>query len=212
MTEPTSVYLYYDAHDVLVYVGITSRGIGRNREHNTSKSWWKHVARQTVEHFPDRASAHAREVDLISRFTPPFNVQHNPSHVQMREAYEAMLAQSLGDLDPVDLVRALGKSLPLVLFEQNDNEYVYRTQVEHSAVAARLTPTGAKQAKVIIGDGPVGHIKKVESRGPLALIHAVIRRGTSAELAEADLKVITGKPITFQLRRIRLASELRLAS
>ena len=33
IVTPTSVYLYYDQHDILIYVGITSRGVRRNIEH-----------------------------------------------------------------------------------------------------------------------------------------------------------------------------------
>jgi len=31
---PTSLYRYYDKYNVLLYVGITSRGLKRNREHS----------------------------------------------------------------------------------------------------------------------------------------------------------------------------------
>lgn len=200
---PTSVYLYFDAHQVLIYVGITSRGVGRNREHNTSKEWWSYVVRQEVEHYPSRELAHAREIALIRKFTPPFNVQHNPSHSEMRDAYEAVAAQSL-DLDPLDLVRRLGKSIPLVTVEQNGNEYVFRTKVEHSAIAARLFLPQAKASKVNIGEIRVGQIRSIDPRGPFCLIRATVRAGCDARAAAADLNIITGKPITFQVRRVRL--------
>lgn len=206
MSQPTSmsVYRYYDAHDVLVYVGITSRGIGRNREHNGSKSWWKYVTRQEVEHFPDRMAAHAREVDLIRQFSPPFNVQHNPSHIEMRAAYGAMVARSVGS-DPLTVVRLLGKSLPLVQWDQDRNFYVFRTEVEHSS-AARLLTCVANQSKVVLGSQRVGHVQKVEICGPFALIHSIIRSGCRMERPVADIKVITAKPIMFRLHRIRLVT------
>lgn len=89
---PTSVYLYYDCHKILIYVGITQTGIARNRQHNRDKAWWPHVANQIVEHYDSREEAHAREVALISKFRPPFNQQHNPDHQQLRAAYTAAMA------------------------------------------------------------------------------------------------------------------------
>lgn len=207
---PTSVYLYYDANDVLVYVGITSRGVNRNREHNTSKAWWKYVVRQEVEHFPNREAAHAREIELIDRFTPPFNIQHNRAHAEMRAAYEYVAAQSLQS-DPLDLVQSLGKSLPLATLRSDGNMHVFRTQAEHSVIATRLGRREAKQAKVIVGQERVGHIRKVDIQGPFALIHTTIRSGCSTVGASADLSIITGKEIGFQVRRVRLALPLSRA-
>lgn len=84
---PTSVYLYYDEHDFLVYVGITSRGMKRQREHNDTKTWWKYVARQEVEHHPSRPAAEDRERYLIQRHRPPFNTVHNPDHKASKASY-----------------------------------------------------------------------------------------------------------------------------
>lgn len=90
---PTSVYRYYDATGVLLYVGITSRATTRQREHNADKEWWPYVARQQVEHFPSRQAAHDHEKALIRKFHPPFNRQHNPDHEAIRTLY---LASGLG--------------------------------------------------------------------------------------------------------------------
>lgn len=84
--QTTSLYRYYDRAGVLLYAGITSRGAGRNMEH-TSKPWWRYVTRQTVEHAPDRETALRLERNLISKYRPPFNKQHNPHHELMRRAY-----------------------------------------------------------------------------------------------------------------------------
>lgn len=92
---PTSVYLYYDKNDVLLYVGITSRATKRQQEHNTDKEWWQYVAKQAIEHFASRPEALARESELIRQFRPPFNKQQNPDHEAMREMYMAYRA---GDL------------------------------------------------------------------------------------------------------------------
>lgn len=89
--EPTSVYKYFDKAGILIYVGITGSGALRNRQHNESKEWWKFVRRQQVEHFKSRALAHEREVQLIERFKPPFNKQHNKDHAASRRFYLDMV-------------------------------------------------------------------------------------------------------------------------
>jgi hypothetical protein len=72
---------------MLLYVGITSRGQSRNREHNQSKDWWRFVTTQSVEHHPSRPEALRRERALIRQFRPPFNTVHNPDHAATRQAY-----------------------------------------------------------------------------------------------------------------------------
>lgn len=86
-SEGTSVYTYFDEHGVLLYVGITKRRTQRQTEHNGSKAWWKYVVRQEVDHYPTRERAARVEKALIKEFRPPFNIQHNPDHEALREAY-----------------------------------------------------------------------------------------------------------------------------
>lgn len=93
---PTSVYRYYDPRDLLLYVGITSRGSARNREHNASKDWWQYVARQEVEHYPTRGAAEQRERTLIRKYRPPFNTLHNVDPAGARAAYLAIQAAMVG--------------------------------------------------------------------------------------------------------------------
>ena len=94
----TSLYLYYDRNDLLLYVGITRRGIARNIEHDTSKEWWEFVARQEIQHHPTRRSALAAERQMIQKHRPPFNVQHNPDHAATREAYLELAATPKGEV------------------------------------------------------------------------------------------------------------------
>lgn len=89
---PTSVYLYFDETDVLIYVGVTSRGVRRQREHNSDKEWWRWVARQEVKHFDNRPDALVEEKRLIVKHLPPFNVAHNPTHERSRSAYLGLQA------------------------------------------------------------------------------------------------------------------------
>lgn len=84
---PTSVYRYYDKHGVLLYVGITGRGMARNAEHNKTQEWWPYVTRQEVDHYKSRRAAGNIEKQLIQQHRPPFNVQHNPGHGDVRDAY-----------------------------------------------------------------------------------------------------------------------------
>lgn len=87
MDNRTSVYLYYDEYNFLIYVGVTSRGMARNQEHDKSKSWWKYVVRQDVEHYRTRGEALDRERHLIVTRKPPFNTQLNKNHKQAKEEY-----------------------------------------------------------------------------------------------------------------------------
>lgn len=90
-SAPASVYLYYDKRGLLIYVGITSRGVQRQRQHNADKEWWKYVTRQEVAHFQTRKAALLRERELIQKHRPPFNRQHNPTYKYSRRAYEDIL-------------------------------------------------------------------------------------------------------------------------
>ena len=92
MSEPTSVYLYYDRLGVLLYVGITKRGSRRQQEHNERAEWWPFVAKQEIEHYDTRDVATARETMLIRERRPPFNQQQNPDHPKLRAAYLTLFA------------------------------------------------------------------------------------------------------------------------
>lgn len=86
---PTSLYLYYDNCNVLLYVGVTNRGARRNWEHNADKAWWPHVSRQEIRHLPSREEALRLEREIIAERRPPFNRQHNPGHEELAEFYFA---------------------------------------------------------------------------------------------------------------------------
>lgn len=114
---PTSVYLFYDKDGVLLYVGITARGIARQGEHNSAKEWWPFVARQEVEHYPNRKHAAGRERGLIRRYRPPFNKQHNPDHEITRAAYLDFQERLRGSKASLAQVLHKGRSGERVLFD-----------------------------------------------------------------------------------------------
>jgi predicted GIY-YIG superfamily endonuclease len=70
---PTSVYQYYDVNGDTLYIGVTDRGSARGREHARTKEWWPLVVSSTIEHYPNRTEALARELYLIRYWSPPHN-------------------------------------------------------------------------------------------------------------------------------------------
>jgi hypothetical protein len=173
--DPTSVYLYYDKYDVLIYVGITRRGIRRQGEHNATKEWWPLVARQGVEHFATREDALVRERSLIEAHTPPFNKQHNPVHSQVRQAYLLFAAAQAQPVKWQTAAREMQMQLRLEphRFGRQDH-HVLRTFIDDADVAAVMRvaklPNG-ESARVFGLGKKAGHVVKIEHHGPIALIH-----------------------------------------
>ena len=192
-SPPTSLYRYYDAHRVLIYVGITKRGVVRNTEHNTGKSWWPYVAHQVVEHFTTRELAHARERELIKRYTPPCNVQHNPDHREMRSAYLAAVAAAARSPYTVrDGAQALGRKLPLSVVARESFPcgmvLTLRTELAHACIAAVLRCPPNLRATAEHGN-VAGQVIGVERRGPFALIKVHVRQSyLDREAAIARIK------------------------
>lgn len=100
--EPTSVYLYHDQRAVLLYVGITKQGPGRQSQHNAVAEWWRYVAGQQVEHYDTREEAKARETWLIKAKRPPFNRQENPDWRELRHAYLTLFDPEMLRLENAD--------------------------------------------------------------------------------------------------------------
>jgi len=86
---PATVYRFYDRGGTLLYVGVTGAGRARGETHSRTAEWWTFVARQEVEHVPNRVAALRREQELIRQFRPPFNTAHNPDSARLRAAYLA---------------------------------------------------------------------------------------------------------------------------
>ena len=206
---PTSVYLYFDALDVLIYVGVTSRGTQRQREHNGDKEWWQFVSRQEVRHFDTRAEALAEERRLIVKHLPPFNRSHNPSHVQARAAYfdlQAARAVSLSATERKSVRRGLiltAMSSPLA----GHDITLFSSAVDASALPGELDTTRIQTVKVST-PGRLNSGRAVSARfvGGMLLI-GVIGKYLPEDVvrARAQITVIPNrKPAGFELKRILL--------
>lgn len=156
-SRPTSVYRYYDKNSILIYVGITSAATGRQRQHNMDKEWWKYVHHQSVEHFPDRAHAHKREVELINKFRPPFNKQHNPDHAGAHRLY--LEWQNIAPSSTAEEVILTKAPIPLVYVRGNAprNEATFAT--DPSVDTKGVTQPLGQSAPVFDQDGKqIGHV------------------------------------------------------
>lgn len=70
------LYRFYDADNVLLYVGITADLPTRFRNHSR-KPWWHDIGRMTVEHFSCRFDVLAAEKLAIASERPLYNSTYN---------------------------------------------------------------------------------------------------------------------------------------
>lgn len=70
------LYRFYDKDAALLYVGITNSPWSRFRAHQRGKTWFKHVVRADMEHFPTREILMAAEAEAIRAEGPIFNIAH----------------------------------------------------------------------------------------------------------------------------------------
>jgi hypothetical protein len=161
-SAPTSVYKYYDHIGVLIYVGITAQGVGRQRQHNADKAWWPFVAEQAVEHFATREEAECREVELIRHFRPPVNTVHNKHHMDIKRAYAELVQKSNGTrlADRANLVPKRWIYLHHVAHQASA---WFLSELCDAAVATRITKFA--RANVIastLGGQIIGRITSIE--------------------------------------------------
>ena len=197
---PTSVYRYYDANGVLLYVGITSRGISRNSEHNTSKAWWPYVVRQDVDHYETRSKALAAERAAIRRFRTSYNVQHNPGHAAVRAAYEAFAATPV-----VDSSRNQ-QTVPLDVLSIGHRALTLATRLAHRSVTQRIA---TEQKYPAIAATPehsgVGVVRTITESSGIVLLDLTGRKlPASISEATATLKVISGAGLALRVSRVNL--------
>jgi excinuclease UvrABC nuclease subunit len=69
-----SVYVAYDVDDVVLYVGRTSKGERRVRQHGKASTWWPRVYRIAVTHYESAEICAIREYEAIRMLRPEFNV------------------------------------------------------------------------------------------------------------------------------------------
>lgn len=75
--RPHALYRFYDASDVLLYVGITADLPTRISTHRKEKPWWTRVAHISVEQFETRTEALNAEATAIREEKPLYNVAGN---------------------------------------------------------------------------------------------------------------------------------------
>lgn len=206
---PTSVYCYYDDIGLLIYVGITSTGIVRNRQHNDDKEWWPFVVEQKVEHFPTRAEALGREKHLIQKHRPPFNQQHNRDYIQLRAAY--LLARQSGVLTAVSLKGIAPiehRRFTVGLHETfwDTGEVLVRVGADVSPAVMSLVREG--KIPVFRGDErgrheKIGEVEDFFTVGALAQFKLRIKDGWRFDAIEFWLRVAENKaPIKYGFKQV----------
>lgn len=207
--SPTSVYRFYDGNGVLLYVGITSRRIKRQFEHNGDKEWWPFVQRQEVEHFDSRQLAAKREVALIRHFRPPFNIQHNLGCETTRLAYLAYRDAAEPHADPSRLVVEAGREIPLSLVSDEAGTIEFRTSPIFASVASRLVKAPSKVG-LSFGSNFGGQVRAIELEGPSARIVCTKRVPfTAGESPFARVKIINsrdGGGVRFHVHSVQACS------
>ena len=76
-TSVTALYRWYDADDLLLYIGITNDPHVRQSSHAKKSSWADFAVRGTIERYSSRPDAEAAEKFAIESERPLFNHQHN---------------------------------------------------------------------------------------------------------------------------------------
>lgn len=205
MDQPTSVYLYFDADGILIYVGITSRGPDRQAEHARDKPWWPLVRRQEVEHYDTRRDAESREKALIGERRPPYNVLHNSEHRETRALYEAHRAAPTPEIDPKRRAQ-----MPLVLISRIGSRAKFATLPHWAAVAMTLgEPDRWRGARAVADTTRCGQVTGVQVRGPIAVISVDLRQGIEVvdPVLTTKVALLKGGPI-HSIRSLRVALEI----
>ena len=72
----TTLYRFFDADDLLLYVGISDKPLSRFAQHSADKTWWPEVHSIKLWHFATREDAADAERALIAFARPPYNANH----------------------------------------------------------------------------------------------------------------------------------------
>ena len=71
--SPHVVYYLYNAHHILLYIGVTCDWPKRQKSHARSKPWYGEVTSHVLERFPTHKEACDREHQQINALRPPHN-------------------------------------------------------------------------------------------------------------------------------------------
>lgn len=175
-STPTSVYLYRDNGGLLIYVGITSKTTLRNVQHNKTKEWWKYVSSQEVEHYPTRKLALERETRLITQYSPPFNVQQNAHHAEMKAAYVLYRTVAKEVESPEVLFCRTAGSIPLHRFSISNGISVLRCNPEHASLVCILQMPKLGKPHVFLNGQKVGAVQDVKQSGAFVWIRISARK------------------------------------
>jgi predicted GIY-YIG superfamily endonuclease len=97
-SSPTALYFWYDADDILIYVGITKDMAQRQTNHAKRSAWSAFADHSTVSRFLTRESAESAEVDAIRDLRPVFNRAHNETPEAQARLREYLIKHGRIDL------------------------------------------------------------------------------------------------------------------
>jgi hypothetical protein len=196
----TSVYRYYDARGALLYVGITSRGLQRNYEHNHIQEWWPFAVRQDIEHFTSRDEAAKRERELIREFRPPFNKQHNIDYEAFRTAY--LMSFTPSNTQPIISLKELElnggwREVPMTVTGQMPGRVLLSTDPAYIEVVARIM-WASSESRITMDGLTIGALEKtlINDCG-LTMQFELAEEVVHVALAEMRLKRKGGKHFTM---------------
>ena len=103
--KATFLYRFYDADDVLLYVGITDNLAERTWSHARASTWMEFAVRSTVERYLKRSVAEEREIAAIRGEGPLFNLAYNDGPDGDRRVVDYLIEHDRRDLLRADVSR-----------------------------------------------------------------------------------------------------------
>lgn len=117
MSKRTALYRFWDAGNVLLYIGISENPDARFAKHEALKPWWPHVVRKAIEWYDNRELAEAAETEAIRTERSLYNVAGSPWAPKPRELgrCEMQLTEARANLgDVTDRVRLCREAIFIV--------------------------------------------------------------------------------------------------
>jgi hypothetical protein len=94
----TALYRWWDAADLLLYIGISDHLGIRTHSHTTGSSWMEFAVKSAVERYPDRNAALDAEEAAIKTERPLFNHAHNNTPEARQRLVEYLVRRERLDL------------------------------------------------------------------------------------------------------------------